>query len=248
MAAVTPIRPEPAAHFKTFVKRAIVTALRSVFTDAYPNTEFRNLPVLLEYPQAKIKYPLMIVKFNDGDIMNAGVGHEEWAFDINGQYRKYFHYRFEGSLEFHLYTLSSLSQDLLSDSLIDVIAFGKLQSLTNEFYNTVFDEYANGGQLMLRTDLIQSLGVSVGKPFWNPEDTVLYEGGYTIACHGGFFSTGDDPVHAFFDTIHILPYIEGEERPAGEIDVFWPGEADTDMATVRLHAVVDGDEDYTPGP
>src|SRR4051812_5611742 len=120
MAAVTPIRPEPAAHFKTFVKRAIVTALRSVFTDAYPNTEFRNLPVLLEYPQAKIKYPLMIVKFNDGDIMNAGVGHEEWAFDVNGQYRKYFHYRFEGSLEFHLYTLSSLSQDLLSDSLIDV--------------------------------------------------------------------------------------------------------------------------------
>lgn len=247
-----PRRPEPAAHYRVFVKRAIVTALRSVFTAEYPDPEFRNMWISTEYPLEKISYPLVIVKFNAGTLMNAGVGHEEMAFDENGHWTKYYHSRFEGSLELHTYALSSFSQDLLSDSIDDLIRHGKLQTLTNQFYETIFDDYGNGGQLMLQTDQITDLGVSVGKPFWNPEDTLVYMGGHSMVCHGAFYSTGQSELSAFFDRIVILPYIEGEEVPAGQIDITAPWAPTPpsyeDMWQVRMDAEIEADEEYTAGP
>lgn len=251
MAVTPPKRIEHAARFKTFVKRTMVTAMRSVFTDQYPDPEFRNMPVLTEYPVEKIRYPMMIVKFNAGRNMNAGVGHEEMHFDDEGQYRKFFHRRFEGTIEFHMYTLSSLSQDNLSDAVSEVIAFGRLQNLTDQFYQTIFDDYNNGGQLMFQSDVIDDLGVSVGKPFWNPEDQLLYQGGLSVVCHGGFFSTGESELNAFLDGIVIHPYIQGQEdQYVGEIDVPWVPVPPTseDFSTVRENSVVDGDEDYTSAP
>lgn len=239
-----PRRPETAAKYKTFVNRAVVTALRSVYTDQYPDKQFRNLPIYLQYPQEKIQYPIMIVRFVDQNIQNAGVGHQEWAFDANGLWQKWYHYRFEGTLEFHLYTLSSLDQDIMADTLIELIAFGKLQDLTDQFYQQIFDEYNNGGQLMLQTDMITSMGVSVGKPFWEPEDTLLYQGGYQIVCHGAFYSTGNTELAAFLDHITVLPYIDGEPVPAGdiEVDVPWPGgNTWTDMGQVSLQAAISAD-------
>lgn len=245
-----PRRPEPAAHYRVFVKRAIVTALRSVFTSEYPDPEFRNMFISADYPQEKIKYPLVIVKFNPGVLMNAGVGHEEMQFDENGHYRKFYHSRFEGSIELHTYALSSFSQDILSDSLDDLIRHGKLQSLTNQFYETIFDEFGNGGQLMFQSDLITDLGVSVGKPFWNPEDTLLYMGGHSIVCHGAFYSTGQSELSAFFDRISILPYIDSEPTPAGDIEITAPWapvpEPYEDFGQVSLRAEISGDDLKTP--
>lgn len=252
MAVVKPLRPEPANAFKTFVKRSIVTALRAVYTDAYPNKELRNLQITLEYPQKKIQNSFVLVKFNSGTLMNAGVGHEEMHFDAEGVWRKFHHSRFEGTLEFHLYTLSSLSQDLLYDSLVEIIRHGTLQTLTDQFYQTIFDEYANGGQLMLNTDVIDDLGLSVGPPFWNPEDTLLYMGGMSMVCHGAFYSTGSDPLADFLRTVTVLPYIEGADVPVGEITstIAWapPFPDAEDADTALMQALISGDEDYTPGP
>lgn len=247
-----PLRPEPASHFKTFVKRTMVAALRAVFTDQYPNKEFRNLEINLEYPQKKITNSFILVKFNVGAVMNAGVGHEELLFDSEGVLRKYHHSRFEGSVEFHLYTLSSLSQDLLSDALVEIVRHGKLQELTNQFYEQLFDEYDNGGQLMFQSDVMTDLGSSVGPPFWQPEDTLLYVGGWAVNCEGGFFSTGTDELAAFLRTVVVYPYIEGNAVPVGEITstVPWapPFPAAEDEATITSRLLITGDEDYTPAP
>lgn len=252
MAVSKPLRTESASAFKTFVKRSMVTALKAVFTDEYPNKEFRNLQITTEYPQKKIENAFVLVKFNSGRLMNAGVGHEEILMDTNGHWHRYHHSRFEGTLEFHLYTLSMLSQDLLYDSLAEIIRSGTLQNLTDQFYETIFDEYANGGQLMLDTDGIDDLGLSVGPPFWDPEDTLLYMGGMSMVCHGAFFSTGSDVLGDFLRTVTVYPYLEGSDVPVGEItsNVEWAPHAPDaeDTATVSTQALIDGDEDYTPAP
>lgn len=70
-------------RYKTYLKEAIVEALRNVFT-AHPDSLLADTRVNIDFPTDEADYPAVVVRFFERGIKNAGVAHQEWfeAFDI----------------------------------------------------------------------------------------------------------------------------------------------------------------------
>lgn len=68
--------PERTLPYKTYIKRALVEGLRSVFT-SHPDLLLQQTKVSIEYPRTQADYPAVLLKFYERKIMNAGVGHSQ---------------------------------------------------------------------------------------------------------------------------------------------------------------------------
>lgn len=80
-----PVLPERTIPYKTYIKRAIVEALREVFA-AHPDTKLRRTKVSIDYPTTELQYPSIVVRFFEREISNAGVGHVEYLYSRSGSY------------------------------------------------------------------------------------------------------------------------------------------------------------------
>jgi hypothetical protein len=108
--------PQKTIQYKTFVKNTMVLALQDVFRN-HPDKLLQDTKVSIEYPRTRAEYPVVIVRFFERDISNAGVGHKEWIKDDDtGQTFKFEHSFYNGDIEFAIYGLSSYDRDLIADT------------------------------------------------------------------------------------------------------------------------------------
>jgi len=192
---MTPIRQQAGTQYKTLVKRTIVRALRSVFTDRFDEEQFKNLHIVPEFPMTKQQYPAIMVRYNGSSISNAGVGHEELFYDDDNNLRTWYHRRFEGNLEFVCLGMTTLDRDVLTDAVMEILSFGYLDDLRSEFFDEVYGHINDPSkvitrlnQITLNTDIITPGGDSAGPAPWEPEDTLIYQDSISIQITGGFYN------------------------------------------------------------
>src|SRR5205807_3756699 len=96
-----PLLPEQTIRYKTFVKAALVEALREVFVN-HPDTLIQNSKISIDYPTSQARYPTVLVRYHERQIRNAGVGHVEYILregstTIVDRFR---HYLYDGDIEY----------------------------------------------------------------------------------------------------------------------------------------------------
>lgn len=196
------LRPEPAVQYKRLIKRTLVSALRTVFSEEYPDPQLRNLYVSTTFPLKRENFPAIIVGYQEEYVKSAGVGHIEHlntdgSFTIPAK-----HFLFEGRVRFSCVALSPLDIDILTDSVVELLGFGNLDILLNRFFEIVYEDVDDSAQIAFKSDYISSLGDSTTQTMWGSEDGIIYQSGYTIGCAGGFYNTfKDSDVSSYIEDI-----------------------------------------------
>lgn len=235
------------ASHRRLVLRALVGALRSVFDSDYNRErQLIDLKITAQYPLERVDYPCIVVEYQPQRVINAGVGHEEWFTDANDILRKWHHRRFEGSINFNIFGLSTLDRDILSDALTEVISFGRLDSQLIKFFDSLYGSPNDPvtlqfTQLMLNADEIDFGGDSASIAPWSPEDLLVYETSATVQLHGGYYNVIPTDEWHYVSRAKAIPYPEGNQ--VGELEIPWtnPFEFEDDTSA-EGGAVISGDD------
>lgn len=119
------------------LKTLLVTALQQTFDDDYPESEWRNIKVGIEYPVEPQHYPGVWVDFDDTDPLTiAGVGHFEVEETDSGPVQVT-RWKFTGYVSLTIVALTSYERDRLYDEVVRVLAFGLQESATSDFRRTI---------------------------------------------------------------------------------------------------------------
>jgi hypothetical protein len=173
------------------------------------------------------------------------VGHEEWFMDEEEVTRKWNHRRFEGNLTFSCHALSPLDVDILADSVIECLSFGRLDAQLGKFFTRIYGNKNDPvmlqfTQLMLNVDVINDSGVSAQIAPWQPEDVLVYSSDISIEIHGGFYNTYPQDEWSYVTNVQTEPY------PQGFVDVELPfGESEDEKWTNPFEYE---DNNTTPDP
>jgi len=218
--------PEKTIHYKTYLKRSLVQALRDVFK-AHPDSPLQETKVTLDNPRTEADYPAVVIKFYERKIENAGIGHEEivdLSEDDNtpiGSYR-FKHYFYWGDVEFALRALSPKSLDLVADTLVQTIAMGNLESYTNRFFTRIYPDEGEQPEsvwhsININADQISGFGEGQSPTPWMSEDDLVYEVNYRVSVFGEFYSPPPEFPMQYISDVIVYPWFEGvEEVPTGD--------------------------------
>src|SRR3954451_23970895 len=134
--------PEKTIPYKTYIKTALVEAMRGGFTN-HPDAKLKSFTddhgnrlgtkVTIEYPTSQNQYPAVIIRFFERAIESMGIAHIEYLYmDAEHNYVWPFrHYRYTGDIEFGIYALSSLDRDLISDAVVQALSMPDMAGYTN---------------------------------------------------------------------------------------------------------------------
>lgn len=210
--------PEKTIKYKTYVKTALVEALRPVFNN-HIDQKLQPTKVSIDFPRERQSFPFVIVRFYEKEIKNAGVGHEEFFVDENNQSWKFKHYFYTGEVELVVYALSSLDRDLISDTLVQTIAMGDLADYTNRFFGRIYPSNSDavpdsaGHFININADEITGFGETQTAVPWDSEDDLVYSISYRTEVFGEFYSLPQDMPYDFVSKVFTYPYIKGLETP-----------------------------------
>lgn len=226
--------PIETISYKTYLKSALVSALRIVF-NSHPDPRLQtqydsngNVSggtfIGIEFPTDQHEYPTIVVRYYERQVRNAGVGHIEYFFNpVTSGNDAYRHGYYIGTAEFEISALSTLDRDLVSDSLVQILRMPDMEAYTNLFFNEIFNTELSAPNLNyvdLNTDIIDGIGESTTEPPWGSENQLIYQSGYRIDVFGEFYSLPPNkPPVGFLDTINIFPYISsmGQTVPSGYV-------------------------------
>jgi hypothetical protein len=227
--------PERTIRYKTYVKTALVEALRQVFAN-HPDEILRRTKVSIDYPTSENLYPTVIVRFYEREIRNAGIGHVEYLVRLDDDgfetaiRDKFRHYLYNGDIEFAIYALTSKDRDLISDTVVQAVAMPDMATYTNNFFNRLYhppadtDDYddARYNFVNLNSDLVTGFGETQTQQPWLSEDQLQYQTSYRVGIYGEFYSLPpytDATVHGVIEKVNVYPYMEDlEEVPTGTVD------------------------------
>lgn len=168
------------------LKAAVVEALRDTFDGDYPNADFQNINVSVEYPILKSQYPNLWVTYDDSaELSIASIGHLETTFDVSTQtYTQVNRWRFQGTVTITIAALSSLERDRLYDEVVRTFAFGGQNVALNVFREKIEDNDFIG--MNFNFDDLQPSGdiAAMGTP-WQTEE-MIYEKSLSIDLIGEF--------------------------------------------------------------
>lgn len=182
------LRIEPSVQYKRMIKRTLVAAFRTVFSNEYPDSQFQNLYVSTTYPIKREAFPAILVSYDEVSVQNMGVAHSEMLRSSSGDTYPGKHFMFEGSIEITCLALSPLDLDTLTDSVVEILGFGKLEALMDRFFDTIYKNLNDSAQIALQTDYMRSLGQTTIQNSWDAEDVLIYQSGYNVVCNGAFYS------------------------------------------------------------
>ena len=187
-------------QYKTWVKRAASEALQMAFT-GHPDPTVAASKIAIDFTGDDFELPAVIVKFNEEQMPNAGVGHYEWLpYPLTGTVGidgciavQYQHRMYKGTIEFDIYGMSSADRDFLSDAVVETLTMWQVSASGQNFverFNTNLLNYPYGQWHLatLNFDLIQPSGESVKLAPWNPEDELVYNTSYKVPIFGEFYS------------------------------------------------------------
>lgn len=119
--------------YLTALKTLLVTALQQTFDDEYPDPDWRNVRVGIEYPVEEQQYPGIWVDYDDTDTLQiAGVGHWELQDSEAGPIPTT-RWKFQGYVSLTVVALTSYERDRLYDEVVRVMAFGLQEPQTSDF-------------------------------------------------------------------------------------------------------------------
>lgn len=214
-------------RYKTYLKAVLIESLQTIFA-AHPDPLLSDAHVDVDFSFKEAHYPSVIIRFYERDIHNAGVGHVEWfETDISGQFHRYKHYLYAGDIEFAVYALSSYDRDLVSDTLVDILAMGELSTWSNELLRRLYytdsteDPITVDHMVTLNTDQIQGFGETQALAPWGPEDVMVYQTAYRVAVRGEIYSRQPVTQYGLVTDVQTFPYdpTDGEAVP----DPDWRG-------------------------
>jgi hypothetical protein len=217
--------PEQTIPYKSYLKRSLVEGLKPVFT-SHPDSMLQGTKVSIDFPNDREKYPAVLVRYHEATIFNSGVGHVEFLYDDQTlQTTKYKHFMYKGEAEFAVYALSSLDRDYISSTIVQTLAMGDLLSFTDQFQSRIYaPSYtttpdAQWNFVNLNTDQISANGESQLPAPWQPEDVLVYMGGYRIPVWGEFYSLPPNTTLQNIAKVNIFPYMDPiEPVPTGTVD------------------------------
>lgn len=190
----------------------IVEALREVFSDSYPNSDFRNINITPEFPIQEHDFPAIWVEFSDTDpFERVSIDHREWMLGDDGECHEVNRYMFGGELSFTCAALTSLELARLYDELIRVLAF----SGVSDAPSNSFRAYIEGNDLIDMNinydEITPSPGdANPGTPWSTTE--VLYEKTATVSMIGTCASDPNDGASLInLSRIDVTDYVEGTE-------------------------------------
>jgi hypothetical protein len=255
------------ASHSRLVYRNVIAALKAAFDSGYDrDRQLTGLRVTQEYPLRREDYPTLLVEYAPQRVVSAGVGHVEWFDDPRGHLRKWKHSRFEGTLNLRVYALSTLDRDLLADAVAELIRFGDLDPQLNRFYERMYpagddlpvlpgEDYSWGmfSQLMLDSDQLVAAGNSATVAPWQPEDVLVYSGGWSMNLHGAYYNSYPSVDWSRATRIVVEAYQTdqaGAELPfPGHAEVAWsPAARHEDAAAVVGQSGVSGGEEHLHPP
>lgn len=208
-------------HYKTFVKTALVHSLRAAF-EGHPDTNLRDLKVTVEYPVNEVHYPALVVKFIERELQTVGIAHEELIDDV-----RYGHWWYKGAIELGIHAFDTRTVDYISNSLVQIISFGHLETWTNQFFTKMYGQTIvenpdmENNSLTVNSDQIHPLGEGREPAPWGAEDSFVYKGGYSIDVMGEYYSVPLSPeLDTIIEQVDVYPYssASGEPIPEGADD------------------------------
>lgn len=170
------------------LKTIIVEALRETFDSQYPNPQFQDVNVQLDYPVENQEYPAVFVSYDDtGALKRAGVSMVEMVDPSSGaEVAPFARWRFQGTVSITVVSIATaLERDELYDEVVRVIAFGREDpDLVGRFHS-----YIDSNDLIasiLQTDMMNPRGSSAapGTP-WGT-DEMMFERTLDLEIVGEF--------------------------------------------------------------
>lgn len=173
-------------HLKTM----LVEAMKRVFDQEFPEEDFRDINVSIEYPTEPQHYPGIWVSYSDTQPLQiAGIDHHEFTPPTPEGYRRRFtRWRFAGYASFTLVALTSLERDRLFDEVVRVLAFNREDSDTPEFRQYVENNEFIAANMDFDQVEVQGNSVAPGTP-WGT-DEMIYEVSINMEIIGEFVSDG----------------------------------------------------------
>lgn len=234
--------PQQTIRYKTYIKKAFVEALQSVFSQ-HPDELLSKTKIRIDFSFEETDYPAIIVRYYGRDFVNAGIGHHDVITDpITGNRYKGQRRIYHGDMEFAIYGLSSLDRDLIADALLQVLAMPETANYTNYFLSRIYSPKeweqlqglpaATTGNahlyhfLNVNNDVISEFGESQVPAPWMPEDVLLYQTSQRVPIMGEVLSLPPEVVFRMIQRVRAFPYIGGlEPVPAGTVDsaIWIPG-------------------------
>lgn len=231
--------PEPVVLYKRLIKKAFIAALKTVYTEDYiDDPALQNMQITGAWNVLQFNPPQIVVNYQGNYVQNMGVGHSELWVTPNG-IERHLRRRWEGIVSFDIYALSPTDRDIIYDSLTEVLSFGKLQGLMNNFFDYLYThDFGIDYQIMLDEDEQRDKGDNTEQAWWQPEDVMIFTSGISMDCHGTFASVVRSAEEAigFIDRIIVYPYVFGyEDQPdPAPFTVEWFGTSNTeDYAYVK---------------
>lgn len=230
----TGYQPEKTVAYKTYLKTALVKAIRLVF-DEHPDPRIRTeygpedevvsgTQVGIEYPTDERAYPTVMIRYVERIVENTGVGHKEFIENPETKgIDAYKHSYYRGAAEFVIFALTSVDRDLISDALTQILRMPEMEEYTNHFFNQIFNiELAtpNLNYVNINTDSILGLGETVSPQPWLSENQLVYQSGYRTDIFGEFYSLPQNKApQQYIEDVAVYPYIAsiGETVPSGYI-------------------------------
>lgn len=218
-------RVERVTPYSRMVKRTVVNGVRSVFTNAFSEQQLRSLRITTEYPTAKAQYPSVVIRFQEGSNVNAGVGHTELFRDTDDVLREWSHRLFDGALTFEVHALTSVDRDILGDAIVEMLAFSRMpeMSLQHNLFTYIYGDPEDPdapdirsllSHITYNSDVISAGGESANPVVWGSENDLSYEKSYSVDIWGGYYnsipssSTGVDYITHAFVYPHIVDAVE----------------------------------------
>lgn len=223
-----PIIPIDTIRYKTYVKEALVEAMRAAIA-GHPDQILAGTTVGIDTPLTEVDYPSIVVRFYEREIKNAGVAHQEWfeTEEGSGRFTRFEHSLYSGDIEFAIYALSSYDRDLISDTVTHILRMGSVEPWTNAFLariyapNPITEPVSLEHFINLNTDKIQGFGEQQTPPPWQAEDVLIYQTAYRIGIFGEFYSRAlaSQPDYGLVERVDSFPYPEEATPP----DPGWRG-------------------------
>lgn len=198
--------------YLVYLKTAITEALQATFDSNYPDEDWRNIRVSIEYPMDAQNYPGIWINYDDTDPLEiAGINHREIVLNDSGAH-EVTRWRFFGTISMTIAALSSLERDRLYDQVVRVIAFSQVEeSGISEFRDIIETNDFLG--INLNYDVLRPSGdaASPGTPWGSNE--VIYERTLSIDVIGEFVSDPETNTLVILSQVQTQGYIEGEPAP-----------------------------------
>lgn len=188
-------------RFIESVKTTIITALRTTFDSNFPDPQFRDLYISMEYPILENHYPGLWVKFSFTNVQAAGIG-SYFVDNSNSMFKRFI---FEGRTTIQVFAMTSLERDKISDTLIYMFAFGDLNPNNSRFKKTISS--SNYINMSINSDELIPGGQeeNIGAP-WQP-DAIVYNDSYSFSIVGQFASDINTGSLITLDSININSYM-----------------------------------------